>query len=136
MVLTKPTTVRQRSQLKTMRKHHWEFRTEIEHQLQLRKNTPTMYSHKIARTQIDWEVLRPVTGTTLCEPLEQWVGLAHKKLLVSWGLTDIDARRFTSHLWEVMVAAVEADLRGSKGFGLRVRHTRKQKTIGVCKVAQ
>ncbi|KAK3817382.1 MAG: hypothetical protein J3Q66DRAFT_369228 [Benniella sp.] len=57
MVQTKPTTVRQVNQLKTMRKHHWECHTEVVHQL--RKNTPGTYSLKIARTRIDWERVEP-----------------------------------------------------------------------------
>jgi hypothetical protein len=67
----------------------------------------------------------PVIGKTLCMLLEHkdLSGTACEKILVSWGLTDIDARRFSSHLWEVMVAAAgEADIRGGKGCGLRVRH--------------
>ena len=68
----------------------------------------------------------PVIGTTLCALLEHkdLGGLACEELLMSWGLTGIDARRFTSHLWEeVMVpAAGEASVReGGKGFGMRVR---------------
>ncbi|KAF9939724.1 hypothetical protein BGZ65_009721 [Modicella reniformis] len=148
MVLTKPKTVHQRSQLKTMRKHHWECRTEIEHQLKM--NAPAMYSLKIARTRIDWERVAPyitlmiqaafkmdiehqhlpVVGTTLCVLLEHkdLSGLVCEELLVSWGLTEIDARRFTDHLWEVMVAAAgEADLRGGKGFGIRVRQYEETK---------
>lgn len=57
MVLTKPTTARQVNQLKTMRKHHWECRTEMEHQL--RKNIPGTYSLKVARSRIDWERVTP-----------------------------------------------------------------------------
>lgn len=66
----------------------------------------------------------PIVGTTLCALLEHkdLGGLACEELLMSWGLTGIDARRFTSHLWEVMVAAAgEASVRGGKGFGMRVR---------------
>lgn len=57
MVLTKPTTARQVNQLKAMRKHHWECRTEMEHQL--RKNIPGTYSLKVARGRIDWERVAP-----------------------------------------------------------------------------
>jgi len=66
----------------------------------------------------------PVIGTTLCALLEHkgLSGVACEELLVSWGLTEINARRFTSHLWDVMVAAAgEADVRGSKGFSFHVR---------------
>ncbi|OAQ34409.1 hypothetical protein K457DRAFT_28331 [Linnemannia elongata AG-77] len=142
MVVTKPTTARHQSQLKTMRKHHWECRTEIEQQL--KRQVPTAFSLKIVRTRIDWERVAPyitlmiqaafemdiqnphlpVIGTTLCALLEHkdLSGLACEELLMSWGLTGINARRFTSHLWEVMVAAAgEASVRGGKGFGMRVR---------------
>ncbi|KAF9548662.1 hypothetical protein EC957_005901 [Mortierella hygrophila] len=142
MVMTKPTTARHQSQLKTMRKHHWECRTEIEQQL--RRHVPTAFSLKIVRTRIDWERIAPyvtlmiqaafemdiqnphlpVVGTTLCAFLEHkdLGGLACEEMLMSWGLTGINARRFTSHLWEVMVAAAgEASVRGGKGFGMRVR---------------
>lgn len=57
MVMTKPTTSRHQSQLKTMRKHHWECRTEIEQQL--RRHVPTAFSLKIVRTRIDWERVAP-----------------------------------------------------------------------------
>jgi len=57
MVMTKPTTVRHQSQLKTMRKHHWECRTEIEQQL--KRHVPTAFSLKIVRTRIDWERVAP-----------------------------------------------------------------------------
>ncbi|KAG0199698.1 hypothetical protein BGX33_011489 [Mortierella sp. NVP41] len=142
MVMTKPTTMRHQNQLKTMRKHHWECRTEIEQQL--KRHVPMAFSLKIVRSRIDWERVAPyvtlmiqaafemdiqsphlpVIGTTLCALLEHkdLGGLACEELLVSWGLTGIDARRFTSHLWEVMVAAAgEASVRGGKGFGMRIR---------------
>lgn len=57
MVMTKPTTARHLSQLKTMRKHHWECRTVIEQQL--RRHIPTAFSLKIVRTRIDWERVAP-----------------------------------------------------------------------------
>lgn len=66
----------------------------------------------------------PVIGTTLCALLEHkdLGGLASEEMLMSWGLSGINARRFTSHLWEVMVAAAgEASVRGGKGYGMRVR---------------
>ncbi|KAF9124750.1 hypothetical protein BGW39_007932 [Mortierella sp. 14UC] len=142
MVMTKPTTMRQQGQLKTMRKHHWECKTEIEQQL--KRHVPTAFSLKIVRTRIDWERVAPyitlmiqaafemdihnphlpVIGTTLCALLEHkdLGGLKCEELLMSWGLTGIDARRFTSHLWEIMVAAAgEATVRGGKGFGILVR---------------
>ncbi|KAF9927764.1 hypothetical protein FBU30_002881 [Linnemannia zychae] len=142
MVMTKPTTMRQKNQLKTMRKHHWECKMEIEQQL--KRQVPTTFSLKIVRSRIDWERIAPyvtlmiqaafqldiqnphlpVIGTTLCTLLEHkdLSGLACEKLLTSWGLTEIDARRFTSHLWEVMVAAAgEATVRKGKGYSWRVR---------------
>ncbi|KAK3845643.1 MAG: hypothetical protein J3R72DRAFT_472149 [Linnemannia gamsii] len=142
MVISKPTTMRHQSQLKTMRKHHWECKTEIEQQL--KRNVPTAFSLKIVRSRINWERIAPyltlmiqaafemdiqnphlpVIGTTLCALLEHKDigGLACEELLKSWGLTGIDARRFTSHLWEIMVAAAgEAPVRGGKGFGMQVR---------------
>jgi len=72
MVQTKPTTVRQVNQLKTMRKHHWECHTEVEHQL--RKNIPGTYSLKIARTRIDWERVAPYV-TLMIQAVSQslWV---------------------------------------------------------------
>jgi len=57
MVLTKPTTVRQQNQLKTMRKHHWECKTEIEQQL--KRQVPTAFSLRIVRSRIDWERVAP-----------------------------------------------------------------------------
>lgn len=57
MVITKPTTVRHQSQLKIMRKHHWECRTEIEQHL--KRHVPTAFSLKIVRTRIDWERVAP-----------------------------------------------------------------------------
>ncbi|KAF9908553.1 hypothetical protein EC991_009698 [Linnemannia zychae] len=142
MVMTKPTTMRHQGQLKIMRKHHWECRAEIEQQL--KHNVPTAFSLKIVRSRIDWERVTPyislmiqaafemdiqnphlpVIGTTLASLLEHkdLSGLDCEELLMSWGLTGIDARRFTSHLWEIMVAAAgEASVRGGKGFGMLVR---------------
>ncbi|KAF9342937.1 hypothetical protein BGX26_006589, partial [Mortierella sp. AD094] len=136
MVLNKPTTTRQKSQLKIMRKHHWECRLEVEHNL--KRNLPTIFSLKIARTKIDWEKVAPyvtlmiqaafemdidhshlpVIGTTLCVLLEQkdLSAKACEELLASWGLTELDARRFTNHLWELLVSAAgEASVRGGKG---------------------
>ncbi|KAF9170293.1 hypothetical protein BGX21_005157 [Mortierella sp. AD011] len=141
MVLNKPTTARQKSQLKIMRKHHWECRIEVEHNL--KRNLPTIFSLKIARTKIDWEkvvsyvtlmiqaafemdidhIHLPVIGTTLCLLLEKR-GLSAKaceELLASWGLTELNARRFTNHLWELLVSAAgEASVRGGKGVGFKV----------------
>jgi hypothetical protein len=57
MVMTKPTTMRQQNQLKTMRKHHWECKTEIEQQL--KHHVPTAFSLKIVRSRIDWERVAP-----------------------------------------------------------------------------
>ncbi|KAG0380852.1 hypothetical protein BGX24_004062 [Mortierella sp. AD032] len=122
MVISKPTTMRHQSQLKTMRKHHWECKTEIEQQL--KRNVPTAFSLKIAFEMDIQNPHLPVIGTTLCALLEHKDigGLACEELLKSWGLTGIDARRFTSHLWEIMVAAAgEAPVRGGKGFGIQVR---------------
>ncbi|KAG0314284.1 hypothetical protein BGZ97_009435 [Linnemannia gamsii] len=142
MVVTKPTTARHQSQLKIMRKHHWECRTEIEQHL--KRHIPTAFSLKIVRSRIDWERVAPyitlmiqaafemdiqsphlpVIGTTLCALLEHkdLGGLASEDLLMSWGLSGVNARRFTSHVWEVMVAAAgEASVRGGKGYGMRVR---------------
>ncbi|KAG0249769.1 hypothetical protein BG011_008975 [Mortierella polycephala] len=153
MVLTKPTTLRQKMQLKAMRKHHWECGTEIERQL--KRNVPTAFSLKITRSRIDWDKVAPyvalmiqaalemniedqhlpVLGTTLCALLEhkELTALACEELLVSWGLTTIDARRFTSHLWEVMIAAAgEATIRtgvqattsrASSAIAIRLLHT-------------
>ncbi|KAI1317753.1 hypothetical protein EDD11_007927 [Mortierella claussenii] len=143
MVLAKPTTVRQKAQLKAMRKHYWECRTEIEQNL--KHNIPASFALKIVRSRIDWERVAPyitlmiqaafdmdidyknlpIIGTTLCALLEHrnLGGIACEKLLISWGLNDIDARRFTSHLWEVLVAAAgEATVRGGRGVGLREYH--------------
>ncbi|KAF9104624.1 hypothetical protein BGX27_010010 [Mortierella sp. AM989] len=125
MVLNKPTTVRQKAQLKIMRKHHWECRLEIEQQL--KRNIPAMFSLKVARTKIDWEKVAPyialmlqaafdmdighdhlpTIGTTLCIQLEQrdLSAIACEKMLASWGLTELDARRFTYHLWEISTDA-------------------------------
>ncbi|KAF9189611.1 hypothetical protein BGZ51_009430 [Haplosporangium sp. Z 767] len=149
MVLTKPTTLRQKMQLKAMRKHHWECGTEIERQL--KRNIPTAFSLKITRSRIDWDKIAPyvalmiqaafemniedqhlpVLGTTLCALLEhkELAALSCEELLVSWGLTTINARRFTSHLWEVMIAAAgEATIRtGGKGVGFRVRQYEHRK---------
>ncbi|KAI7821721.1 hypothetical protein BC939DRAFT_493945 [Gamsiella multidivaricata] len=142
MVLTKPATVRQKNQLKVMRKHHWECRTGITQQL--KRNVPTSFSLKVARNRIDWDKFTsyvtlmiqaafemdidsnhlPLIGTTLCAHLEHkdLSGLACEELLISWGLKEIDARRFSNHLWEVMVSAAgEANIRGGKGVGYQVR---------------
>ncbi|KAG0277142.1 hypothetical protein BGZ95_006459 [Linnemannia exigua] len=152
MVMTKPTTMRHLSQLKTMRKHHWECKTEIEQQL--KRHVPTAFSLKIVRSRINWERITPyitlmiqaafemdiqnphlpVIGTTLCALLEHkdLGGLACEELLMSWGLTGIDARRFTSHLWEIMVAAAgEASIRGGKGFGMRVRQLEEREDFKI-----
>ncbi|KAG0326417.1 hypothetical protein BGZ99_009558 [Dissophora globulifera] len=146
LVLSKPTTVRQHGQLKVMRKHHWECKTQIERHL--RNNLPTVFSLKIARDRIDWRKvapyvammiqaafrmdinhhLLPIIGSTLCALLEHknLSALACEDLLVSWGLTELDARRFTSHLWEFMVAAVgEAPVWGGKGVGYRIRQSER-----------
>ncbi|KAF8948755.1 hypothetical protein BGZ47_002728 [Haplosporangium gracile] len=57
MVMTKPTTARHQSQLKAMRKHHWECQIEIEQQL--KRHVPTAFSLKIVRTRIHWERVAP-----------------------------------------------------------------------------
>lgn len=57
VVLTKPTTVRQKAQLKAMRKHHWEC--ELEAEGHLKRNRPTTFCLKIPRNRIDWERLAP-----------------------------------------------------------------------------
>ncbi|CAO3570932.1 unnamed protein product [Mortierella alpina] len=142
VVLTKPTTVRQKSQLKAMRKHHWECELEVEGHL--KRNRPTTYRLKISRSRIDWERLAPyitlmiqaafemdinhqhlpAVGTTLCALLEHkdLDALQCEEQLVSWGLTHLDARRFVSHLWDLMVAAAgESSIRGGRGIGLQVR---------------
>ncbi|KAF9570011.1 hypothetical protein EC968_002325 [Mortierella alpina] len=142
VVLTKPTTARQKAQIKAMRKHHWECELEVEGHL--KRNRPTTFSLKILRDRINWERLAPyitlmiqaafemdidhqhlpVIGTTLCALLEhrELGALQCEELLVSWGLTHINARRFTSHLWDLMVAAAgESSIRGGRGIGLKVR---------------
>lgn len=71
----------------------------------------------------------PVIGTTLCALLEhKGLGaLQCEELLVSWGLTHLNARRFTSHLWDLMVAAAgESSIRGGRGIGLQIRHNEHQ----------
>ncbi|KAF8929870.1 hypothetical protein BGZ58_008620 [Dissophora ornata] len=120
IVLSKPTTVRQRGQLKMMRKHHWQCRSEIEQQL--KRNMPMAFSLRVVKSRIDWDRITPyitlmiqaafemdiehehlpVIGTTLCTLLEHkdLGGLACEELLVSWGLSEINARRLTSHVWE------------------------------------
>ncbi|KAF9943411.1 hypothetical protein BGZ67_000091 [Mortierella alpina] len=153
VVLTKPATVRQKAQLKAMRKHHWECELEVEGHL--KRNRPTTFCLKILRNRIDWEQLAPyitlmiqaafemdihhlhlpVIGTTLCTMLEHMElgALQCEELLVSWGLTHLNARRFTSHLWDLMVAAAgESSIRGGQGVGLTIRqneHRADFKTI-------
>lgn len=63
MVLKKPATSRQKSQLKTMRRHHWECKTEAEQHLE--RNPPTSFALKIARDRIDWEKLGPYIALML-----------------------------------------------------------------------
>ncbi|KAF9967858.1 hypothetical protein BGZ70_007914 [Mortierella alpina] len=153
VVLSKPSTVRQKSQLKAMRKHHWECELQVEGHL--KRNRPTTYRLKILRNRIDWERLAPyitlmvqaafemdinhqhlpVVGTTLCALLEHKdLGATQcEELLISWGLTHLNARRFTTHLWDLMVAAAgESSIRGGRGMGLQVRqceHRTDFKTI-------
>ena len=77
----------------------------------------------------------PVIGTTLCALLEhkELGALQCEELLISWGLSHLNARRFTSHLWDLMVAAAgESSIRGGRGIGLPVRqheHSADFKTI-------
>ncbi|KAF9203048.1 hypothetical protein BGZ49_006859 [Haplosporangium sp. Z 27] len=148
MILNKPATPRQKAQLKIMRKHHWECRSEIEQNL--RRNMPTVFSLNITRTKIDWEKIMPyitlmiqaafeidvdhehlpVLGITLCIYLEQkqLSATACEELLSSWGLTELNARRFTHHLWDVLVSAAgESSVRGGKGVGFRVRQFEHRK---------
>ncbi|KAG0326419.1 hypothetical protein BGZ99_009560 [Dissophora globulifera] len=118
LVLSKPTTVRQHGQLKVMRKHHWECKTQIERYL--RNNVLTVFSLKIARGRIEWRRVvpyaammiqafkafqmdinhhhLPIIESTLCGLLEHknLSALACEDLLVIW--EQPDARRFTSHL--------------------------------------
>ncbi|KAG0022701.1 hypothetical protein BGZ80_011436 [Entomortierella chlamydospora] len=68
MVLNKPTTARQKSQLKIMRKHHWECRLEVEYNL--KRNLPAIFSLKIARTKIDWEKVVPYVTLMIQASLE------------------------------------------------------------------
>jgi len=63
MVLKKPATSRQKSQLKTMRRHHWECKTQVEQLLD--RNQPTSFALKIARDRIDWEKLGPYIALML-----------------------------------------------------------------------
>lgn len=58
-------------------------------------------------------------------------GLECENMLMSWGLTQINARRFSSHLWEMMVtAAGDVNIRdedNSRGIGYQIQRMQTKK---------
>jgi GTPase SAR1 family protein len=79
MVVTKPTTARHQSQLKIMRKHHWECRTEIEQHL--KRHIPTAFSLKIVRSRIDWERVAPYI-TLMIQAVSARISTIHFRCLI------------------------------------------------------
>ncbi|GJJ70556.1 hypothetical protein EMPS_02905 [Entomortierella parvispora] len=81
MILKKPTTPRQKFQLKTMRKHHWECKTEVEQLLD--RNRPTSFALRVARDRIDWDKFGPYVALMLQAAFDKDLGDPHLPIIAA-----------------------------------------------------
>ncbi|KAF9586305.1 hypothetical protein BGW38_007190 [Lunasporangiospora selenospora] len=104
--------IRAKARVSYMQKHHLKCHHEIE---ALRISTRHRHLPVYALTLSTWLQYKGMSATD-CE-----------KLLITWGFTSVNARRFTSHLWDLMVAAA-ADTKpdGTRGVGPRIRRFESQ----------
>ncbi|KAG0233706.1 hypothetical protein BGW42_007292 [Actinomortierella wolfii] len=125
MTAGSPDTRGKKLHLKAMRRHHWECKQAVLQALE--QTVPKTYSLKIARSRIDWPRVTPYLALALQAAFELDItheylpvlaltvraqlehnalsGRALEALLVSWGISELQARRCGNLIWEMMVSA-------------------------------
>ncbi|KAF9157892.1 hypothetical protein DFQ26_008224 [Actinomortierella ambigua] len=155
MTAGSPDTPGKKNQLKVMRRHHWECKQAV---LQgLERTVPKTYALKLVRSRINWPRVTPYLGLVLQAAFELEItnellpvlamtvqaqlehnamgGRALEELVVSWGLSELQARRCGNLVWEMMVtAAGDASVaEGRLGVGHIVREMESKHDFAVLK---
>ncbi|KAF9970867.1 hypothetical protein BGZ73_006282 [Actinomortierella ambigua] len=155
MTAGSPDTPGKKNQLKAMRRHHWECKQAVLQALE--RTVPKTYALKLVRSRIDWPRVTPYLALILQAAFELEVtnehlpvlaatvqaqlehnnlsGRALEELLVSWGLSELQARRCGNLVWEMMVAAAgdASVVEGRLGVGYIVREMESKQDFIVLK---